>query len=82
MLAEIREMCDEGLIQLAEEIRVEQERRMSKKKEKLWNEVQEAIKNYTKEVGAIEIVDECEDSIIIGYFDNLSTPGKMEVNYD
>ena len=79
-IGNLNEIDTKELRELQEKIDNIIEARNKKEKEKLWNEVVEAIKNYCSAFGSIEHNTYGEDCYINKY-DNFSMTGKIYSEY-
>ena len=80
IIGNLNEIDTKELCELQEKIGNIIEARHKKEKEKLWNEVVEAIKNYCSAFGSIEYNIYGEDCYI-NKDDNFSTTGKIYSEY-
>ena len=80
IIANLNEIDTKELCELQEKIDNIIEARHKKEKEKMWNEVVEAIKNYCSTFGSIEYNIYGEDCYI-NEDDNFSTVGRILSEY-
>ena len=79
-IGNLNEIDTKELCELREKIDNIIEARHKKEKEKMWNEIVEAIKNYCSAFGSIEYSIYGEDCYI-NKDDNFSTTGKIYSEY-
>ena len=77
----VEEISAEELSQLQLVITDELEHRRFRAKEAAWNKLVEAIKDYSTTFGSIEINTDC-DTFNMGSFDDFSSIGEIQINFD
>lgn len=76
MESSLSKMTDEELCKIKDTVSQILETRYFQKKEEAWLAVKDAIANYCKEYGSIEIIGEY-DTILLHSTDDFSTIGKI-----
>lgn len=76
---DIINLSDKELQDLLFSLRRETERRAEAQKEKLWNEVKNAIENYTKAISYISIQDYTGEVVIINSGNDFDECGVINI---